>query len=704
MIFSSPTQDHSTTAVCQKLRRLGSNTHGTLWGWGSSIFAGSIIIFLLGSWLTKMPLETGVPYQVADQSHPFRADATLGPSIIADYARGSWVSFLNLQTSSLAGWSQIIPTSVAVLLTKLLGSPAGWNAAFLFFVATNWLGAFALGRRLHCNLSESGALAAYFSSLPLLFSFVGGPSFDLFLAPLLLFLTLHFEGNLGHQSVLYVVTFVAVMLSNGLGATVALLLVVATTSRNLVLAGAQRGWFGVCKSGVLILLLLSVWIFGLRFLDGEQATFRSFEEFTFYGATPRRLFRPVSGSWEELILPAALNFPFRGFEFRSAWSLFSIGLAFILGSGVLLIWQIGKRRWSFGRAVEIHGVHRRVGLSSLGIFASAVVIRFPDEDWRVAFLPSFWAWLITPFTRYTGRLLPIAILLACIFLIASIPHSSRTLKRLMVICLVSMSAANLWSLPRMVDFIRYDILDRGELLSSEAGDTLVFSESVRAQTLRWRSDGERFVGPSFGLARESQWAAADLDAAMLEYFAYNCASARDFIELYGFSEVLLELNADARNSAHDVFANCGASFLEVVQGDESVTLAQLSGPPGRLRSDEVAGFVARSAVNESSSPFLTVLERFELGRTFILNVMAVGGAGSRFSSVELQVLVDGGDGRSNSVVWLCADAGRRSLVEGGTLSFGLNRLVVPAECFELRVFAAESDLDITVDPIVLVHR
>lgn len=352
----------------------------------------------------------------------------------------------------------------------------------------------------------------------------------------------------------------------------------------------------------------------------------------------------------------------------------------------------------------MHRDRRRVGLASLGIFASAVVIRFPDEDWRVAFLPSFWAWLIMPFTRYTGRLLPIAILLACIFLIASIPHSSRTLKRLMVICLVSMSAANVWSLPRMVDFIRYDILDRGELLSSEVGDTVVFSESVRAQTLRWRSDGDRFVGPSFGLARESQWAAPDLDAAMLDYFAGDCVSARGLIDLYGFSEVLLEMDVNAQNLGRDDLANCGASFLEVVQGDESVTLAQLKGSPGRLRSGEVAGFVAPSAVNESSSPFLTVLERFELGRTFILNVKAADGAGGRFLNVELQVLVDGGDGRSNSVVWLCADAGRRSLVEGGALSFGLNRLVIPAECFELRVFAAESDLDITVYPIVLVHR
>lgn len=636
-----------------------------------------------------------VPYPIADGSHPYRADATLGPSIVSEIASLPANKIVEFIFSSPQVVAQLIPTSIVIALTKLLGSPAGWNTAIVLMSKANYDAAHYLAHVVGLRSAQCRLIGLSFATGPTLMAFIGGPTLSLFLAPSIYLIAVSLSQNRLSRIKVILLSALSLMCSDA-SATIAIL-VILFLSLERILKNGERSLPRVFVFS-LALALLSVLGKTLRATIPVAVYGRQWSDWLFYGLDLRSLWRPLSGSPTEVIA-GVLGFDLseKGL-LATPWQHFSPGVVMLL---VLIVLRARESRWSpLNRSNEIEESRvaqvRRIENLAFFMFFCTITPLGKSTSILHIFAPSFWLWTGFPILRYTGRILPVVLLLTLVVLLgrASIGDKQWP-QRILFTSISLLAAANVVTTHLRVGAITYDELTSIDEPKIGKRDVYVISFNMRAETLKWLPFGFKFAGIVEDLEPELEFAGFDFHRSMLRFFDEGCESLPKAFSFAHWDYLLVEGLAEERE-------RCRGETFQLSQGREIIDL-ELYERGASQATEELAGFVAELSFKEGLqpfAPFLTRRETAETSQTFVVNRLddkpEGGGEQTRFAEIR----VEGPVLMSTTIDYFCINAKTNALVVAGRMSLGEYMWILPEGCQILRFIGIVDGLEVSISPFL----
>lgn len=637
---------------------------------------------------------TFVPYPLADGSHPYRADATLGPSLISELADLPSTDFIAALLSSPQMAVQIVPTSIAVALTRVFGSPAGWNTAIVLMSMANYHAAEKLAHAFFLRKLQSTLVALTFTFSPTLIVFIGGPTLSLLLAP-----TVHLIREIfARPDSRKLRTGLLICLSlvcSDVSATIAVLTVLFLCFERIV-GHPQR--HTSTKVVAIAAALASFTLFGASIRKILPATFqdRTWASWLFFGADLRGLWQPLANSpSDRLARLFGYDLATSGF-LSTPWQHFSPGIFLVM---VLVALRVSRSCWLRGsrnRELDMPAKQaRRLENLALFMFSCLVVpLGGPNNPTHILW-PSYWIWTAFPVMRYTGRGLPLVYL---VILVVLLGHVARCHRRLMAqvvsTVLVLLAAANVVTTPMRVGAIHYDRILRWGQAEVGRGEIFVVSFNVRAETLKWHPNGSQYVGITEDLRPELEFASYDFHRALDKYFDAGCESIATAFQFEYWDNFLVDAAAGNREK-------CSGEEIQLKQANEPLDLVlyQRGTSPA---TKELVGLAAEATTNTALrrfEPFLSLRETEKSTQTFFLNLFIESSSYDNLLAVA-HIHLENSSDKTKASDFFCINAKTRDLITAGRLTAGEHEWIIPEGCQILRFMGLDSDLRVSVDPFL----
>ena len=635
-----------------------------------------------------------VPYPLADGSHPYRADATLGPSVISGLTDLPTADVIVALFSSPQMAVQIVPTLITVALTRVFGSPAGWNTAIVLMSMANYHAAEKLARafflrKLHCSL-----IALTFAFSPTLVVFIGGPTLSLLLAPTIHLLREIFARTDSRKWRTGFLICLSLICSD-VSATIAVLTLLFLSFERIV-GRPQRNFSTKVLEITIVLVSITLLGAGLRTILPAAFQDRTWASWLFFGADLRALWLPLANSpGDRMARLFGYNIASSGF-LSTPWQHFSPGIFLVIA---LVAHRVSNSRWFRGfryRELDMPTDQSpRAENFALFIFACLVVpFGGPNNPIHVLW-PSFWSWTAFPVMRYTGRGLPVVYLFTLVVLLGHFAtYQRRLMAQVVTSLLVLLATANVVTTPMRVGAINYDQILRWGQAEVGQGEIYVVSFNVRAETLRWHPNGSQYVGITEHLRPELKFASYDFHRAIQKHFDVGCESVATALQFTYWDNFLVERTAGIRE-------NCRGEEIHLKQADELIEL-ELYRRGSTPATKQLAGLAAEDISQTALRnfvPFVTLRETDESTQTFFLNRF-VDPSGNEELPAVAHIQIKRSHGQLTSSDFICLRSRTGGLIAAGRLTVGEHKWVIPEGCQILRFMGVDSDLRVSVDPFL----
>jgi len=637
---------------------------------------------------------TFVPYPIADGSHPHHADATLGPSLISEFAALPTDRLLNTLFSSPQMVAQLVPTTIAITLTMIFGSPAGWNTAIVLMSTANYRAACKLAYVFGLPGVQCKLVGLSFALGPNLVVFIGGPTLSILLAPSIHLVAHMLAGSDRTKIKVFLLVSLSLMCSDVSAALTALTFLYLYINWFFTLAFKNS----LNKVTALALVLASLSLVGLmgRALFPTIFMTRQWSDWLFYGVNIQNLWRPIAGSPSDIIARSL------GYELAdkgslvTPWQHFSPVLLILVALIAMRLTKTSSRQRHEKQRPETSTTCQLRRLESLAYFIFACsVTPFGDSNSIFQLLsPAYWFWVCFPVMRYTGRTLPVVFLFALVVILIQAERANRSwLKRVAMCSATLLAVGNVVTTHLRVGAINYDSLEGLVESHADHRNIYVTSFELREETLKWLPSGSNFVGVTRDLQEELTFASVDFHRALSDYLDEGCDRLAIALSFDHWDHLLIHGLAEERK-------NCRGQAVQIRQNHDIIDLEFYE--RGDVHATEtLAGFVAevRSLTGlVPFEPFVTQRETEDSTQTFVINRLAEKNENADrqiVARVSLKGQTSGG-----STDYLCLNATSRAVVDAGRLPFGNHTWRVPAGCEILRFLSFASGSKVSIDALL----